>query len=56
MKAKIKRQELGSSFAHPFSSSRSDCKERRESGGNFVVSLGISSVVGNDMPEVASHE
>lgn len=32
---------------------RADCKERREGGGNFRVSLGILSMVGSDMLEVA---
>lgn len=56
MKAKIKRQELGSFFAYPFSSSRADCKERREGGGNLLVSLDILSMVGSDMLEVAYYE
>ena len=56
MKAKIERQELGSFFARFFSSSRADCKQRREGGSNLLVSIGILSSVGSDTPKVADQE
>lgn len=56
MKAKIQRQELGAFYAHLFSSSRADCKDGGEGGGNLLVSTGMFSMVGNDMPKVANHK